>query len=494
VAATASTGDLPYRIITNPETGKQYRVGEDPKQLIGYGRWVPILAAWAAMFMAGILEYTWGALSGSMMAQHGWSLQSVFWMFSVYIIFESVASHPMTGFLRDHGILKVRYAVAIGAVLCGVVAYGLTATASSAWQLYLGYAFFGGIGSGMIYSSCINMTGKWYPDKQGWRNGFVDGGWAYGAVPWILVIGGFAGDTGGANLGGFLTPFIWIQGISLTVIVLIAAFFMKDPPKNWWPKSVDPLNWAKYKKGQSHDLVANPPALKQYSTREMWRTPQPKWIGIQFALFVGASLFGVSYLFPFGEAMHLGIWAAAGGFAGFSLADGIFRPIYGYISQWIGRRMTMTYAYAVDGVFVLLTLWAGEAGIPWLFAVLAVITGGLSGANFPMTSTIITDYFGSNNNAINYATIYSFKAIGGSFAGGIAALVMTGGVEVAGKPHWVNGFIFGAVLAFLATLVVYFLCKAPTLEQMKKAEAGAAEAAARRAAKRGEQASRSAVT
>ncbi len=48
----------------------------------------------------------------------------------------------------------------------------------------------GGIGSGMVYSSCINIVAKWYPEKKGWRTGFVNGGWAYGAVPFILVIGG----------------------------------------------------------------------------------------------------------------------------------------------------------------------------------------------------------------------------------------------------------------------------------------------------------------
>jgi len=494
VEATASPGGLPYRIITNPTTGKQYRVGEDPKQLIGYGRWVPILASWAAMFMAGILEYTWGALAGSMQAQHHWSLTAVFWLFSVYVVFESVCSHPLTGFLRDHGILKVKYATLIGAVLCGVVAYGLTATASSLLQAYLGYAVLGGIGSGMIYNSAINMTGKWYPDKQGWRNGFVDGGWAYGAVPWIIAIGGIAGDTGGANIGSFLPTFIWIQGICLTVIAGTAAFFMKDPPKNWWPAHVDPLNWSKYKKGQLHDLHANPPALKQYNTREMWRTPQAKWLGVQFALYVGASLFGVSYIFPFGEAMKIGIWAAAGGFAGFSLADGIFRPIYGYVSQWIGRRMTMFYAYILDAVFIMLLLLAGYEHIPWLFAIFAVISGGLSGANFPMTSTIVTDYYGSNNNAINYATVYSFKAIGGSFAGGLAAIVMTGGLVVAGQVDWVGGFVFGFGLAILAAIVVYALCRAPTLEQMRKAEAGAAAAAAKRAAKRAAKSGQAAVT
>ena len=38
----------------------------------------------------------------------------------------------------------------------------------------------------------------------------------------------------------------------------------------------------------------------------MWYTPQAKWVGIQYALYVGCSLFGVAYYYPFANAMGLG--------------------------------------------------------------------------------------------------------------------------------------------------------------------------------------------
>jgi hypothetical protein len=49
----------------------------------------------------------------------------------------------------------------------------------------------------MVYSSCINIVAKWYPEKKGWRTGFVNGGWAYGSVPFIIFIGGIT--TGGTT-------------------------------------------------------------------------------------------------------------------------------------------------------------------------------------------------------------------------------------------------------------------------------------------------------
>ncbi len=50
----------------------------------------------------------------------------------------------------------------------------------------------------MVYSSCINIVAKWYPEKKGWRTGFVNGGWAYGAVPFIFAIG--AASSGGGSI------------------------------------------------------------------------------------------------------------------------------------------------------------------------------------------------------------------------------------------------------------------------------------------------------
>src|SRR5438132_7629636 len=108
----------PYREIVN-DTGRVFRVGEDPKTLLGYQRWVVIVAAWLAMMLAGILEYTWGALAGALQAQHGWGNAPTFWLFSVYVVFASTIQ-PVAGYLRDRGILSVRAATIIAGVICGV--------------------------------------------------------------------------------------------------------------------------------------------------------------------------------------------------------------------------------------------------------------------------------------------------------------------------------------------------------------------------------------
>lgn len=175
-----------YKEVAN-ETGRVFRIGEKPEEILGYPRWVVIMAAWLAMCLSGLLEYTWGALSGSLASMHHWGPAPVFWLFSFFVIFESFVQ-IFAGHLRSRGILTVRWATIFGGIICGVAAYGWLASTTSILGAYLSYAVLGGIGSGMVYSSAINIVAKWYPEAKGWRTGFVNGGWAYGSVPFIIGI------------------------------------------------------------------------------------------------------------------------------------------------------------------------------------------------------------------------------------------------------------------------------------------------------------------
>jgi sugar phosphate permease len=92
-----------------------------------------------------------------------------------------------------------------------------------------------------------------------------------------------------------------------------------------------------------------------------------------------------------------------------------------------------------------------------------------------MTAAIVADYWGETNNAVNYGSIYAFKALGGSFAGGGAALIMTGTLYGTATFNWSRGFFFGAGLGLLAALTLIFLVKRPTEEEMEAAVRAAPE-------------------
>src|SRR5260370_6289726 len=138
----------------------------------------------------------------------------------------------------------------------------------------------------------------------------------------------------------------------------------------------------------------------------------------------------------------------------------------------------MIYASSGNVVFQLLTFVGGIEPSAPMFVTCAMISGGLSGANFPMTAAMVADYYGETNNAVNYGSIYAWKALGGSFAGGGAALVMTGTLYGTARYARPRGFFFGAALGFIAVLIVTFKCKRPAREQMEAAVRAAPDEAA----------------
>lgn len=108
------------------------------------------------------------------------------------------------------------------------------------------------------------MVGKWFPERRGARTGFVNGGFAYGALPFNFVFN-YAFDTGNYN------EVLDLIGVHVLIVVAACAWFFKDPPKNWWPADVDPLSPA----GNARSAVGpakNPPAAKQYTPKEAVRT------------------------------------------------------------------------------------------------------------------------------------------------------------------------------------------------------------------------------
>jgi len=69
----AASGSVAFQQVTN-STGRVFRVGETDKDILGYPRTVILWAAWLAMCLSGLLEYTWGIVAGSLQAAHHWSL------------------------------------------------------------------------------------------------------------------------------------------------------------------------------------------------------------------------------------------------------------------------------------------------------------------------------------------------------------------------------------------------------------------------------------
>ena len=109
----------------------------------------------------------------------------IFWLLGVWVFFQAAVAFP-AGRLRESGKLSARSAMMLGAV-GALLGYLSLAYAPHVFFAYLGFGFFGGGGAGFVYATCMNMVGKWYPERKGGKTGFVNGGFAYGSVPFIFL-------------------------------------------------------------------------------------------------------------------------------------------------------------------------------------------------------------------------------------------------------------------------------------------------------------------
>lgn len=448
---SSSTTTASYREVQD-SYGRTYRVGETSDSLTGRPRWVYILVPWIAMMLISTFEYGWGTAESTIGQAYNWNLTRLSWLFTAWVIFESGASFP-TGWLRERGYLSARKAVFIGGIAVAVAFVSLTLS-SSPWVAFVGWTVIGGLGAGMIYSSCINTAAKWYPENKGLRTGLINGGFAYGSVPFIYILGATF------HLSDFRNVLI-ILGLGLGAGLLICSRFFVDPPKNWWPAHVDPVKFREdAERRRELHVHKNPPSVRQWPISLSSRTPQLYLLWFNMFVILAVALFGIAYTVPVAQSLGWGIFAAVTAGALFNLIDGLGRPFAGWISEYLGRKQAMRVAFGIMAVGSLFLFGGYNAKSFALYLIGAALTGGAAGMQFPLFATITADYFGESVNAQNYGVVYAAKIPGGLAGGVLGAAVITGwGYNAA---FWIS--IGLAVLAIALT----FTLKPPTLEQYER--------------------------
>ncbi|MFI9051591.1 OFA family MFS transporter [Streptomyces sp. NPDC053427] len=428
-----------FREITDSK-GRVYRIGETDRDLLGYSRKLMVYLPWIAMMAISVSEYAYGSAEDTLSGAHGWSQSNTFWILSVWVFFQAGVAFP-AGWLRERGILTARKAMFLGSVLC-LVGFAALAHLDNVFLAVCGFGVVGGLGSGLIYATCINMVGKWFPERRGAKTGFVNGGFAYGALPFIFLFN-YAFDT--SNFAEVLD----LIGVYVLLVVGVCAWFFKDPPKNWWPADIDPIpssrplpqasgadragripvhtagarSYAGNKKSAA-SLAKNPPAVRQFTPKEAMRTGMLPLMWITVVMTAGVSIFGISFQVDFAKEIGFGPLVAASSMGVMSVVNGVGRAVVGWLSDVWGRKPTLVFVIVVLGLAQFGVIWAGRIHSEWLFLVFAFLSGFGGGAFYPMFAALTPDYFGENYNATNYGLVYSGKLVSGLFGGGLGSMVV----------------------------------------------------------------------
>jgi OFA family oxalate/formate antiporter-like MFS transporter len=297
-----------------------------------------------------------------------------------------------------------RWLLAAGGAITGL-SWVLTSRAESLLSVYLCYGVLGGIGVGIVVVGTIGLMAWWFPDRRGFAIGVVMAGFGMGAMLTTFPI------TIGIARYGYQHTLV-VYGVILGVIGILAALGMRLPPTgymaDWRPQAAA----AAVPDTRPGNMLRTPLLWLMFVVMSMMAT-SGLMVTSQMAIFTRD--FGMAGVTVFGlAALPLALTIDR-------VANGVTRPMFGWISDLIGREPTMLIAFGMEAVAM--SLWLMLRHDPLLFVLLSGVVFLGWGEIFSLFPSTLTDTFGSKHAIVNYGCLSYAQGIGSILGGPLAALL-----------------------------------------------------------------------
>ena len=357
-------------------------------------RWLQLVVGVVCMVATANIQYAWTLFVPEIQETFGWERASIQIAFTIFVLVQTWLA-PIEGYFIDK--LGPRLMVAFGALFIGA-AWVINSQATSLMGFYLGAAI-GGIGVGSIYATCINNALKWFPDRRGLAVGLTAGGYGAGSAATILPIAAMI------DSAGFQETFFFF-GLLQGGLAFIAAWFLRSP-KAGEVKASTKLNQSR----------------RDYTLGEAMST---KLFWLMFLMFICVVTGGMMAVAQLGViAQDLGVKEFKVDLHFFVMAalplalmldrvmNGISRPLFGWISDHIGREKTMVIAFTLEGLGIIALGAFGHN--PWAFLILSGVVFLAWGEVYSLFSALAGDAFGTKHIGKIYGVLYTAKGIGALF-------------------------------------------------------------------------------
>ncbi len=410
-------------------------------------RWTQLIAGIICMIMIANLQYGWTLFVHPINAAHkDWSIAAIQVAFSIFIALETWLT-PIEGWLVDRiGPQNgPKLMVAFGGVM---VALGwiINSYASSLSMLYVG-AVVGGTGGGAVYATCVGQAVKWFPDRRGLAVGLTAAGYGAGAALTVVPIREVV-----ANFG-YEAAFFWFGLVQGGIVFLLA----------WLLRAPEPSELA----GAATPKVAQ--TTRSYTPAEVLASPVFWILYVMFILVAASGLMATAQIALIARDYNVANVAILGGATALSVAlvvdnvcNGAARPLFGWVSDNIGREYTMAIAFGLGAVSYWLLGSAGTS--PWAFVVFAALIFLTWGEIFSLFPSTCTDSFGPKFATVNLSLLYTAK-------GASAFLVPLANVIKASTGSWHMVFVITAIMNLIVVGLALFVLK-PLRSKIVSSEAG----------------------
>jgi MFS transporter, OFA family, oxalate/formate antiporter len=421
-------------------------VGAAPAGMSVHGpgyRWGQLVIGIVCMAMVANLQYGWTLFVNPMSDRHGWTRAAIQVAFSIFVLTETWLV-PIEGYLVDK--FGPRAVVLVGGVLCGI-AWVVNSYAGSLAMLYVGAAI-GGVGAGAVYGTCVGNALKWFPDKRGLAAGLTAAGFGAGSALTIIPISAFI------KSNGYEAAFFYF-GIGQGIIVFLLSWFLTIAPE------------AKKIIGVSNIRVQQ--TRREYSPGEVVRRPVFWVMYLMFVLVGAGGLMAVAQLAPIAKDFKIadvpvniaGLVLPALTFALTidRVLNGLTRPFFGWVSDQIGRELTMLIAFGLEAVGILMLYMFGHD--PVMFVVLTGLVFFAWGEIYSLFPSTCADTFGAKFAAANAGLLYTAK-------GTASLLVPLSSVLAAATGSWHAVFLVASALNAIAALMAWFVLRPMRRRQMEQ--------------------------
>ncbi len=333
-------------------------------------------------------------------------------------------------------------------VLYGLGIFLASFADSSLFILYLTYGLMAGIGIGLGYIVPLATLIKWFPDRRGFITGLAVAGFGAGAVLTAPIAKQLV-----FSIGVFST--FAILGIIYLVMVVGAAFFMKNPPEGWRPEGWEPdTNESSDRSGVDFELGG---ALKTWQWYVLWA---------MLFLNVSAGIAIIVEADPIAQELGgVSPAVAASLVIIISIGNGAGRFLWAWLSDAIGRKWVFLTMYLLQAVLFFLIPTVGTASF-FLLALLCIIIVSCYGGGFGTMPAFNADYFG----AANVGKIYGLMITAWGFGGVLGPILISRIIDTTGGYEGAFYIIAGMLLV---SSVLPFIVRPPK----RTAEASQAEGA-----------------
>ncbi|MES2030311.1 MAG: oxalate/formate MFS antiporter [Pseudomonadota bacterium] len=395
-------------------------------------RWIQLVMGIVCMAMIANLQYGWTLFVDPIDAKYHWGRAAIQLAFTLFVVVETWLVPVEAWFVDKYG---PRVVIMFGGIMI-TLAWVLNSYADSLVLLYAG-AIVGGIGAGSVYGTCVGNALKWFPDRRGLAAGATAAGFGAGAAITVVPIAHMIAESGYQH--AFFT-----FGVGQGLIVFVLAFFMR-PPLQAVPVKRKQLNL--------------PQTKTDFTPPQVLRSPIFWIMYLVFVMVAAGGLMTAAQIAPIAHDYKIANVPVS--LAGFEMAaltfaisldrifDGFGRPLFGWLSDQIGREHTMFIAFGTAALMLLTLSAYGHS--PLVFVLATAVYFGVFGEIYSLFPATSGDTFGAKYATTNNGMLYTAK--------GTAALLVPLASLIAARYGWQAVFVVAVALNATAALLALFVIK-----------------------------------